>query len=136
MSTYYERNREARIAYQRKYVLKNRDKKLSYNKQYYQEHKDKMKEQMKNWYHDNKEKQGEYNKRYEKKYPLRKKAKEILHAALQRQVIIKPTTCSHCKKDFPIGQIDGHHDDYTKPCDVTWLCRICHGVFHVSEKTL
>lgn len=36
--------------------------------------------------------------------------------------------CEHCNaKDVPL---DGHHHDYLKPLDVTWLCKPCHGAEH------
>lgn len=39
--------------------------------------------------------------------------------------IVKPTQCSNC--DSP-DRLDGHHNDYSKPLDVVWLCRPCHSV--------
>lgn len=37
--------------------------------------------------------------------------------------LIRPETCSKC--GLP-GKIEGHHDDYSKPEEVRWLCKLCH----------
>lgn len=39
--------------------------------------------------------------------------------------------CSHCGK---VAR-DYHHEDYTRPLDVTPLCRKCHVAVHLAEKT-
>lgn len=41
--------------------------------------------------------------------------------------VIKPSHCSKCGAPPPI---EAHHEDYSKPCDVQWLCRVCHGKKH------
>ncbi len=56
------------------------------------------------------------------------RAREALRYAVQSGRIAKPSTCQDCgRTDL---QLHGHHHDYTKPFDVTWLCSRCHGKRH------
>lgn len=52
-------------------------------------------------------------------------ARNKLNQAVQRGEIVKPCVCSICGAT---GRIEGHHEDYTKPYDVIWLCTLCHGM--------
>jgi hypothetical protein len=40
---------------------------------------------------------------------------------------MKPAACSACGL---VGRVQGHHEDYSKPLDVIWLCQKCHGLRH------
>ena len=40
----------------------------------------------------------------------------------------KPDTCQIC--GAKPGRIEGHHEDYSKPLEVMWLCRSCHTAQH------
>jgi hypothetical protein len=64
------------------------------------------------------------NKNYNKRYPERRLAKYYLNRAVNKGQVMKPNACSECGATERI--IDGHHDDYSKPLDVEWLCRGCH----------
>lgn len=54
-------------------------------------------------------------------------AHSLLAYALRKGEIERPDTCSECGKACTP---DGHHEDYTKPLDVVWLCRTCHRKRH------
>ena len=74
-----------------------------------------------------------YRKRHRKavrrhvdKYPGRRKARTAVGNALRDGRLVKGP-CEGC------GEAEGvqaHHDDYSRPLDVRWLCRSCHGVEH------
>jgi len=60
-------------------------------------------------------------------------ARETLNNKIAQGVIKKPHTCSVCKWVFSdSSRIHGHHHDYSKPLDVTWVCDSCHMEIHNS----
>lgn len=44
--------------------------------------------------------------------------------------VTRPDRCERCNL---IGPVDGHHEDYTRPLDVAWLCKSCHNAEHRPE---
>ena len=66
-------------------------------------------------------------KKWDKNNPEKKRAQTILNNAVRDKRIIKPIYCSICEKKT---RLHGHHDDYSKPLDVEWMCAICHKTFH------
>lgn len=49
--------------------------------------------------------------------------------AINHGEIKRETTCEQCGSD---RRVEGHHDDYSKPLDVRWLCRSCHCRHHAA----
>lgn len=45
----------------------------------------------------------------------------------------RPAVCQDCGKE---GRVDGHHPDYSKPLEITWLCKRCHGLRHRKAESL
>lgn len=65
--------------------------------------------------------------KFRKKFPLSYKAHYDLSNAVRDGRVIKPKECSSCNK---IKLLHGHHEDYSKPFDVIWLCVPCHRQLH------
>ena len=54
--------------------------------------------------------------------------------AICRCKMFKPNFCEICGRFFESkGDIVAHHHDYSRPLDVKWMCRMCHGNVHAKE---
>lgn len=62
------------------------------------------------------------NKSIEKHWE-KQKARLKVKCAILSGKLLKPTCCSKCGAET---KIEGHHEDYTKPLEVIWVCRSCH----------
>jgi len=56
------------------------------------------------------------------KYPEKYRARTAVSNAIRDGKLLREP-CSGCGKT---GRIHAHHDDYSKPLDVVWLCEMCH----------
>ncbi len=59
--------------------------------------------------------------------PLKKSARTTLGNGVRDGKIIKPPHCEVCGT---VGEVHGHHDDYTRALDVIWCCTACHALIH------
>src|SRR5208283_2042787 len=65
-------------------------------------------------------------KRYRQIYPNKYKAHMIVGTALRNGTLIRKS----CEISSCTGKAEAHHDDYSKPLDVRWLCRKDHRQWH------
>lgn len=63
-------------------------------------------------------------------HPDRMKARNALSRAVRGGKVAK-LPCAFCGAT---EGLEAHHHDYSKPLDVTWLCRPCHRRFHALER--
>ena len=61
----------------------------------------------------------------------RKRASRIARKALRAGVIVMPAKCEKCRRKPPV---DLHHSNYSRPLDVHFYCRSCHGKIHRSKQ--
>jgi superfamily II helicase len=54
----------------------------------------------------------------------KEQARRALREAVRSGRVVKPSSCQDCGRSDLL--IHGHHDDYTKPFEVVWVCRWCH----------
>lgn len=70
------------------------------------------------------------------RHPLKLKVQKQLNNAVYNGKIQKPNKCERCKELKEKKQIEGHHEDYSKPFKVQWLCKQCHNYIHRGYKRL
>ena len=102
------------LLWYREYRKKNRKKLRKYNKEYNAELRKKT--------------GYAYDRKWRKKNPEKVKAQRLIQYAV-RCGYLKKKPCEKCGKK----KVEGHHDDYSKPLKVRWLCTSCHQRYH-SEK--
>ena len=59
--------------------------------------------------------------------PEKVKAHNLLNAAVASGKINRPPYCTRC---FTPCTPDGHHEDYSEPYKVLWVCALCHRRIH------
>jgi hypothetical protein len=100
-------------------VRENRAKSLEYYRQY----------DRKRW--DERGRRGvvsaastERSQRWIAKNPEKRQAHIVVGNAIKAGRITRPSRCSACHSEC---RPDAHHEDYSKPFEIVWLCRKCHG---------
>ena len=59
--------------------------------------------------------------------PQKRAARVMIGNALRDGKIVKSPECEVCSQP---ADTRGHHDDYSKPLDVIWVCTACHALIH------
>lgn len=89
---------------------------------------DKQSEYYKNWYSKNgRNRYGGYSihiMEWKRQNPEKVAAHRMVASALKGGRLKNPGKCSICGKITEY--LDAHHDDYSKPLDIVWLCISCH----------
>lgn len=102
----------------KKDVRKNREDKIDYYRNY------------------DRERGSRQDKHYLKKYrvsnPIKNRCRQLVNYAL-RVGHLKRQPCESCGID---SRIHAHHDDYSKPLEVRWLCCICHNEWHKNNEPI
>lgn len=95
-----------------------------YMRKYYKQHSDEIKEKNRRYRETNPDAVLKTRLKMHSKNPSKINARQVVEAAIKAGVLAKPEACSSCgKKDC---RIEAHHEDHTKPLEVTWLCVSCH----------
>ena len=122
----------------RAWAKANPAKMSEYSKKYRESHPEVIAEYL----HKNKERHSEYRKKWvattkgaaskractkrqRKKFPLETMARQIVYFAVKGGALT-PGPCERCDK----SPAQAHHEDYSKPLDVVWLCPPCHAQRH------
>ena len=67
---------------------------------------------------------------------LKKAAWQMVFRAERDGRLIKPKSCEFCGRTVKSTQIFAHHEDYTIPLDVHYLCDVCHKKAHDKDPGL
>lgn len=67
------------------------------------------------------------NENYRKNFPYKVSCHQKIFHAIRKGLLIK-LPCVKCGNQ----KSSAHHNDYTKPLDVIWLCHTCHMDLHRS----
>lgn len=72
------------------------------------------------------------------RFPEQQYAKRKVRTAISNGSLVRPPTCQQCGGGRPLRDgrafIHAHHEDYSRPLDVIWLCPPCHTAIHRAKK--
>ena len=71
---------------------------------------------------------AQYKKKYRENNPEKIKARTAVSNAL-RDGLLEKFPCVTCGET----KSEGHHEDYTRPLEVVWMCRSCHCAYHAEK---
>ena len=118
--TYYDRHRAQRLAYAAVYREANVERLRTYRKGYNNARRVAI---------------SRYNKVYNQRNQEKIKCHRIMWKAIRAgELVIGP--CTHKGLGECSVRIQGHHDDHSKPLEVTWFCTSHHQQYHRGDLVL
>lgn len=122
---YYEK-RESILEKRRVYREKNRDKislKEATRRLNDADRFEKNRQRHFSWSKNNRKRLNAYQREWYQENKEKRRAHVVLSRAIRAGKIVRPINCSQCLKEC---KPDGHHEEYSKPLEVIWICRACH----------
>ena len=114
--------------YHKKWREENKEHCLEYSRKYREKNKDKINTYLKKYRSENetyKLKHRKDAKRHRIKYPEEIKARNLANRKLKENKM-----CELCNN---VLAREKHHQDYSKPLKVKWLCIACHKKIHKGD---
>lgn len=132
---HYEQNREYYLEKSRKWAEDNPDKVKEYQERYYKENAERLRAQKREYSRRPEviERQNERFREYRKdpEFLKRERVRGMVNKRIQSGKIKKPDSCEECGET---GYVEAHHEDYEKPFEVVWVCKLCHENIHHSNE--
>lgn len=113
---------------------RNRAQKAETDRRWREKNRERRAEAWARWQKENPDLVVASSKRYKGQHPEKAAAVRTLGNAVRDGKIIKPTQCQDCRGNFPKRLIHGHHEDYSKPLEVVWVCPNCHKARHAEGR--
>lgn len=126
---YYAKNCERILQQRRENYKENLERHRNYARNSYKRNRDQRMADLRKYYHHNKEERIAYSKDWREKNREKYRAYYTLKNAI-RSGSVKKRLCSVCGTK---ERVDGHHEDYSKPLEVIWLCPTHHKERHRKE---
>jgi ribosomal protein S27AE len=76
-----------------------------------------------------KQKRKEAKDRWWQRNPDKRKASGAVNSKIQNGLLVAQP-CENCGAP----KAEAHHEDYSKPLDITWLCTKCHVNLHKEKR--
>jgi hypothetical protein len=112
----------------REYRAQNPEKHRASNRVWRERNAEKVREDKRRWRRENPDRVRESNRNWAQQNPEKRRAHSHVAYAV-RAGLIERQPCEVCG-----GASDAHHDDYSKPLEVRWLCRQHHADTHKATR--
>jgi hypothetical protein len=110
------------------------DRKAKSDRRYRQQNPERVARAIKAWVERNPERRAAHTRHHDEKNPPKARARSAVRTAVRRGKLVKPSDCERCGTPTERHDLHGHHDDYSKPLEVEWLCAPCHAAVHTEAK--
>ena len=118
-------------SYEKSYREKNIDRIKEYDRNRPNQKERNKKNRVRNLYSNLSEEERKKDTDRKSEWRRKNKAKASAHAKVSRALLsgnlVRPVRCSDCGNET---DIQAHHEDYSKPIEVEWLCQPCHKKRH------
>jgi len=125
------RCRSCRAVDRREYKAKNRDKIIAAQREYHAKNRDEICLK----HRERRKKNLERERHKDRARYISTKHIKAAHAVVKQELIMGRMERGACEAHGPEcanGHIEAHHDDYSRPLEVRWLCRSEHMRLHAA----
>ena len=122
-----EKNPNYYKEYNKKWRTEHPNYQKEYGKKYYQEHKEKYDLKNRGWIKRHPKRKKELQRVGQRKYKKRHPEKIEAHRKANKIKIPKGQLCQICSVKLAVER---HHEDYSKPLEVLFVCNKCHNTIH------